>query len=236
MREAKALGDKLVVIINNDNWLRLKKGFVFMPQKERAEIIRSLPFVDRVVFTDHKKKDSDMSVTRMLRKLKPTIFANGGDRTKTTTPEDSVCEELNIKRAYNVGFGGKVQSSSWMIGSAIKGVLRSVRPWGEFYGWNSGSQWYLKTIHVKPRKRLSLQYHNNRSECWVLTEGDAIATLRNAAGKDERVPLKVGEMFTVPRGAVHRLESKKGGTIVEIALGSFDENDIVRLHDDHGRI
>src|SRR3989338_2853011 len=48
-REAKTLGDKLVVIMNNDHWLRAKKGFTFMPQKERAEIIRHLPFVDKVV-------------------------------------------------------------------------------------------------------------------------------------------------------------------------------------------
>src|SRR3989338_2823242 len=61
-REARKLGDKLVVIMNNDHWLRMKKGFTFMPQKERAEIIASLPFVDKVVFTDHKKGDTDKSV------------------------------------------------------------------------------------------------------------------------------------------------------------------------------
>jgi cytidyltransferase-like protein len=125
MREAKALGDKLVVIINNDDWLRIKKGYVFMPQKERAEIISAFPFVDKVLFTDHTKNDADLSVSRMLKKIKPAIFANGGDRTKKTTPEDEVCKELGIERAYGVGHGGKVQSSSWMIHEAMREIIRT---------------------------------------------------------------------------------------------------------------
>lgn len=235
-KEARALGDKLVVIINNDNWLKDKKGYVFMPQAERKELIASFPFVDKVVLTDHKKGDSDRSVCRALAKLKPAIFANGGDRKSTKDiPEAKVCKELGIKMVFNVGAGGKVQSSSWMIRDVSKNFLRSVRPWGEFYGWNEGKGWKLKTVHIKPGKRLSLQYHHHRSELWTLVEGDATATIE-ANGKRVRVPLTVGQWFMVPVRAVHRLESKKGGTIVEVALGAFDENDIVRLEDDHGRI
>ena len=48
---ARALGDELVVILNNDNWLRAKKGFAFMPEKERKEVIEALRAVDRVVIT-----------------------------------------------------------------------------------------------------------------------------------------------------------------------------------------
>ena len=112
--------------------------------------------------------------------------------------------------------------------------MRSVRPWGEFYGWNEGKGWKLKTVHIKAGKRLSLQYHNHRSELWTLVEGDAVATIQ-ADGKARRIPLIVGQMFAVPVRAVHRLESKKGGVIVEVGLGYFDEEDIVRLEDDHGR-
>lgn len=235
-KEAKKLGDRLVVIVNNDNWLRLKKGFVFMPEHERVELISSFNFVDKVVLTDHTRKDKDMSVAGALRAIKPTIFANGGDRTHKSTPEDALCIERGIKRAYGVGRGGKVQSSSWMIRDAVKGIMRSVRPWGEFMSWDSGPGWFLKTIHVKPRQRLSLQYHHHRSECWILVEGDAIATLRDEKGTDTEYILKKGEMFTIGKGDVHRLSSKKGGVVVEIAYGKFDEEDIVRLHDDHGRI
>jgi D-beta-D-heptose 7-phosphate kinase/D-beta-D-heptose 1-phosphate adenosyltransferase len=238
MREAKKLGDALVVIINNDNWLHNKKGFVFMPQKERIEIIRAFPFVDRVVLTDHSPLDPDRSVVRSLRALRPAFFANGGDRKPSgdPIPEDVVCDELGIKIVYNVGRGGKVQSSSWMTRHASRAIARSVRPWGEFYGWDGGDTWYLKTLYVLPKKRLSLQYHHHRSEVWVLVSGDATATIGASEKKLKRIPLKHGDIFHVPQGHIHRLESKKGGTLVEIAHGKFDENDIVRLQDDHGRI
>jgi cytidyltransferase-like protein len=122
MEEAKALGDELVVIINNDHWLTAKKGYVFMPQEERAEIIRNIRFVDRVVFTDHGPDDSDPSVVRTLREIRPHIFANGGDRKPDgdPVPEVVACSELGIEMIYNVGKGGKVQSSSWLVSAAKK--------------------------------------------------------------------------------------------------------------------
>ncbi len=235
---ARKLGDKLVVILNNDHWLRDKKGFAFMPQNERAEMIQMFPFVDKVVITNHASGDLDRSVVRELRHLKPHIFANGGDRKPDgdPVPEVALCREIGIKIAYNVGRGGKVQSSSWMIRDASRAFARSVRPWGEFYGWDTGESWHLKTLYVSPKKRLSLQYHKHRSELWVLVSGDAIATIGSQKGKLKRVALKRGELFAVPKGYVHRLESKKGGVLVEISQGKFDENDIVRLEDDHGRI
>ena len=236
-KEAKKLGDKLVVILNNDNWLKNKKGFAFMPETERAELIKAFPFVDKVVVTDHRPNDPDRSVVRALRKLRPYVFANGGDRKPKgdPVPEVEACNELGIKIVYNIGRGGKVQSSSWMIKDAARHVARSVRPWGEFYNWDTGKKWHLKTIYVKPKSRLSLQFHNHRSEHWVLIEGEATA-LTHEDGKEKHVPLKYGDVFWVEKGTPHRLISEKGAIIVEVALGRFDENDIVRLQDDHGRV
>lgn len=114
--EAKRLGDKHIVILNNDNWLMAKKGYVFMPQKERKEVVAALRAVDEVIFTRHGKNPTDMSVAKELRRLKPDIFCNGGDRKgKNDTPESRVCEELGIQMVFNVGRGGKVQSSSWLV-------------------------------------------------------------------------------------------------------------------------
>jgi HAD superfamily hydrolase (TIGR01484 family) len=114
-QEAKKLGDELVVILNNDNWVKAKKGFVFMPQEERKEIIEALGCVDRVILTNHPLHPQDMSVCAELRRLKPHIFANGGDRIKDNVPEVAVCKAINCKMVFNVGWGGKVQSSSWML-------------------------------------------------------------------------------------------------------------------------
>lgn len=119
---ARALGDKLVVILNNDHWLKRKKGFAFMSEKERGEILKGLRAVDEVIITDHGPDDADRSVCRALSALRPDIFANGGDRHPEgdPIPEVALCEELGIELVYNVGHGGKVQSSSWLTDAARK--------------------------------------------------------------------------------------------------------------------
>lgn len=114
IQEAAALGDELVVIVNNDNWLMSKKGYVFMPQEQRKEIIEAMRGVTRVVFTSHGPDDEDRSVCRELRDIQPHIFANGGDRFADNIPEAIVCRELGIETIFNIGQGGKVQSSSWL--------------------------------------------------------------------------------------------------------------------------
>ena len=122
LKEARALGDRLVIILNNDNWLRKKKGYAFMPQGERAAILLAIRYVDRVVITGHKKNAKDMSVQKELRKLRPDIFANGGDRDKidarnrssSLNADQLLCQKLGIRMVFNVG-GGKAQSSSWLI-------------------------------------------------------------------------------------------------------------------------
>ncbi|PJE51594.1 MAG: hypothetical protein COV29_00335 [Candidatus Yanofskybacteria bacterium CG10_big_fil_rev_8_21_14_0_10_36_16] len=114
-RSAKKLGDKLVVILNNDNWLKKKKGFVFMPQNERREMIEAINCVDEVVLSKHKKNPKDMSVCSELATIKPDIFVNGGDRFKNNIPEVQVCNEIGCKMVFNAGAGGKIQSSSWLL-------------------------------------------------------------------------------------------------------------------------
>ncbi|MBI3335781.1 MAG: adenylyltransferase/cytidyltransferase family protein [Candidatus Portnoybacteria bacterium] len=118
--EAKKFGGKLVVILNNDNWLKKKKGYVFMPENERKEVISALKWVDEVVITSHPKNPQDMSVCAELKKVHPDIFANGGDRTKKNIPEVAVCKEMACRMVFNVGRGGKVQSSSWLLGNFAK--------------------------------------------------------------------------------------------------------------------
>ncbi len=114
-KEARALGDKLVVILNNDNWLKKKKGYVFMPEQERKEILEAIHYVDEVVVTNHPPNPDDMSVCQELRQIKPDIFANGGDRKEDNVPEVKVCREIGCRMEFNVGQGGKVQSSSWLV-------------------------------------------------------------------------------------------------------------------------
>jgi glycerol-3-phosphate cytidylyltransferase-like family protein len=83
-----------------------------MPEQERKEIIEALRVVDRVVLTGHEADSADMSVCTELRALKPDIFGNGGDRHAGNIPEYALCDEIGIEMAFNLGHGGKVQSSS----------------------------------------------------------------------------------------------------------------------------
>lgn len=117
IQEAKALGDYLVVVLNNDNWLRIKKGKEFMGELERKEILEAIWGVDRVVISNHLKDSEDMSVCEEIKKIKPHIFANGGDRKPSwnPVPEVSLCKNLGIKMVYNVGRGGKIRSSSELV-------------------------------------------------------------------------------------------------------------------------
>jgi len=107
--EAAEVGD-VIVVANSDEWLMRKKGYVFMPWEERAEILASIRGVIKVVTVD----DSDGTVCEALRREKPTFFANGGDRKTDNTPEMDVCSELGIGLLWEVG-GGKIQSSSELV-------------------------------------------------------------------------------------------------------------------------
>lgn len=119
--EAKQLGDELVVVLNNDNWLRFKKGFVFMGEADRKEIIESFRPVDRVIITSHAPGTKDITVCRELESIKPHIFVNGGDRKENVpVPEYEVCSRLNIQMVFNVGHGGKIRSSSELVKQAQK--------------------------------------------------------------------------------------------------------------------
>lgn len=122
LKDAKKLGDKLVVILNNDNWLKKKKGHIFMHEKERKEILEAIEEVDEVVISSHGPNPKYMGVDKELKKIKPDIFANGGDKTPTNIPEAPLCKQLGIEMVFGVGQGGKVQSSSWLLAKYIKSI------------------------------------------------------------------------------------------------------------------
>jgi cytidyltransferase-like protein len=111
-KEAKKLGDYLVVIINNDHQVGLKGSVPFLPEADRVEIVEAIKWVDEAFLSI----DKDGSVCESLRVVKPDIFANGGDRSfkVKNIPEDVVAEEFNIKMVDSIG-GDKVRSSSTLL-------------------------------------------------------------------------------------------------------------------------
>ncbi len=109
IQEASKYG-KVIVIVNSDEWLMRKKGYIFMPFRERCEILEGFSATSGTTFVN----DNDGTVCEALRRIKPDYFANGGDRKTNNTPEMDVCEELGIEMLWGVG-GGKIQSSSTLV-------------------------------------------------------------------------------------------------------------------------
>ncbi|MFH1662197.1 MAG: adenylyltransferase/cytidyltransferase family protein [Candidatus Falkowbacteria bacterium] len=113
LKIAKSLGDYLIVIVNNDKQVELKGRVNFMPEEDRAEIVRAIRYVDEVFISI----DEDKTVCKSLEKIKPNIFANGGDRKNINDiPEYEICKKLNIKMID--GCGEKIRSSSILIKNA----------------------------------------------------------------------------------------------------------------------
>ena len=109
IQDAAKLG-KVVVILNTDDFLLNKKGYVFMSFEERKEILESIKGVEWV----YRCIDKDDTVIETLKWLKPNYFANGGDINESNNKESDVCREIDCKLVYNVG-GGKIQSSSRLV-------------------------------------------------------------------------------------------------------------------------
>ena len=115
MIEAAAeLGDKLIVIVNNNEQQKIKKGKVILDENDRLRIVKSLRLVDDAIIA----VDDDRTVCASLEHLGQTyddhdlIFANGGDRKPEFVPESEVCDRYGIKLAFGVGGDDKADSST----------------------------------------------------------------------------------------------------------------------------
>ena len=108
--DAARYGD-VMIILNSDDWLMRKKGYVFMPWEERAEIMGNIKGVKYVTHVN----DDDGTVCEALSRMKPDVFANGGDRKTNNTPEMDLCDHIGIEMMWCVGGSDKPQSSSWLV-------------------------------------------------------------------------------------------------------------------------
>jgi len=115
-KEAKKLGDILIVGLNSDEWLTRKKGKPFMPIEERMSVIRELRMVDSAVaFNDDNNSSIDL-IKKALVLFDDVLFANGGDRTQDNIPEiDEFDKDPRVQFAFGVGGSHKQNSSSWIL-------------------------------------------------------------------------------------------------------------------------
>ena len=110
-KAAKRLGDKLIVIVSNDEQVKIKRNFEFLPLCHRMTLIKELRDVDEV----SPSIDKDRSVAQTLCMLNPDIFASGCEADHPdSTEEKIVCDALGIEMVFNVG-GDKLMSSSDLL-------------------------------------------------------------------------------------------------------------------------
>ena len=110
--ESKKYGDKVVVVVNGDNFLTAKKGKPFQNLETRSLIVSGIAGVDYVVPFEIK---NDQTVNKALEAIKPDVFTKGGDRVDAESiPEWEVCKKYSIKIVTGVG-EEKKWSSSWFL-------------------------------------------------------------------------------------------------------------------------
>ena len=115
-KEAKKLGDILIVGLNSDEWLTRKKGKPFLPLEERLAVVKSMRPVDSAVpFNDDNDSSIDL-IKKALVLFDDVLFANGGDRTQDNIPEiDEFDKDPRVQFAFGVGGSHKQNSSSWIL-------------------------------------------------------------------------------------------------------------------------
>lgn len=116
---ARSLGGRLLVLLNSDEFLLKKKGYIFMPFEERKTVIESIRYVDKVI----PVIDNDNTVRQTLRNVRPDVFAIGGDRKGNT--HRGVCSQIGCEVLNAIG-GDKIQSSSKLVAELKNGVDRKV--------------------------------------------------------------------------------------------------------------
>ena len=223
LRDAKQLGDKLIVALNSDAWLSRKKGKPFMSVDERYMVLSAISYVEEIVpFNDDD--DTAIDALEIVKKKYPDdqiIFANGGDRNKKNIPELVV---KGVKFVYGVGGSNKMNSSSTLL--LNWNTERTLREWG----WWTVIKVYpgvkVKELVVNPGKSLSRQRHQHRKELWTILSG--VATVK--VGEHLQV-LEQGDETEIEKGLWHQLcnTSSIPLHVLEVQLGELcEESDIER--------
>lgn len=232
-KAAKELGDELHVGLNSDEWLARKKGRPFMKFQDRASIIEALSIVDRVIAFD----DSDDSACGAIYKTMAThgtikiIFANGGDRTNTTTPEyKTYGNQPGVEFVFGVGGDNKMNSSSWILDEWK--TQKTERDWGYWRVLDDkpAKGYKVKELVIYPGKSLSDQRHFKRSEQWMVLEG-VVKMDTDFNNRLETVYLEPHQRpYEIDKEVWHKASNPNGENahVLEIQWGECFEEDIER--------
>lgn len=227
-KAAAKLGDKLVVGVNTDPWLKRKKGREFMPSTERVTIIQNLKMVDHCILFDDDD-DTAIEAIKNVKYMYPEahiIFANGGDRTKDNIPE-MVFDDIEF--IFGVGGEDKKNSSSWILKEWSQPTTE--RAWGRYTVLDKGTDWQVKQLEFDTGKALSDQRHSKRSEHWHVVEGYIKMVLEYPEGVQETLNIKSGQSIDIPVNTWHKATNigQTTARVIEVWMGAeLVESDIER--------
>jgi cytidyltransferase-like protein len=265
---SRALADELIVIVNNDIQAKLKRGVEsFQDEQYRMKVVASLKPVSKVVLSIDTDPPVSNTLTKVIEEVRAEhgndceiIFTKGGDRFANEIPERVVCDAFGVRIVD--GLGAKTHNSSSYVARVankadsekLSAELASIpteykekeyievgyRPWGVYYVLEDQPNLKIKKLIVSPKKRLSLQSHEKRSEHWVVVNGTATVQIREKDHPDHighRI-VRTNESCHVPRGHIHRLgnEGDDHLVVIEVQSGEYTgEDDITRYEDDFNR-
>ena len=106
------------------------------------------------------------------------------------------------------------------------------RPWGTYETILDEPNYKVKRIVVRAGHQFSLQYHNLREEHWTIVSGRGYIQIG-----DKITATNAGQSYYIPEGEIHRATSILSDLVfIETQIGECNENDIVRIQDDYGRV
>ena len=122
--------------------------------------------------------------------------------------------------------------------SKIQSILQDkqekvVRPWGYYHLLVKTNEYLIKQIVILPKKSISLQKHNHRSEHWIVLKGEADIVI------DTKIMLlKESESAFVPANMKHKITNNLSEPLIilETQLGKIlSEEDIIRYDVDYSK-
>jgi mannose-6-phosphate isomerase-like protein (cupin superfamily) len=111
---------------------------------------------------------------------------------------------------------------------------RVEKPWGHELIWALTDTYCGKVLFVRAGHSLSLQFHREKDEAWLIQSGRVRLELGEAGDSvlNEEV-VGAGAAFHYAPGTVHRVTAIEDATILEVSTPQLD--DVVRLEDAYGR-
>lgn len=231
LEAASQLGDKLIVLLNSDDWLKRKKNREFLPFVERKKVLEALRVVDHVYSFEDDEFGSCINGLKKVQQNFPNdeiLFCNGGDRNNNNIPE----MDLNgINFVFSVGGDQKLNSSSWILKQWQ--YPSEERIWGSFFNLYQDKGIKVKELIVTPQNGMSFQRHLKRNEIWLVSQGKCKVYLADDDPDDKySITLKRFDQLFIPVLRWHQITNpfREECKIIEIQFGKeTEESDIERL-------